>query len=329
VPEALRTGLTRRAALAGAATLVAMPAARAQKLSDRTISIIVPFTAGSGPDILARLAADELRNRWGQAVMVDNRPGASGTLGAAAVSRAAPDGQTLMLWVNTLLMNAAMARNLTFDAVKGFAPIVDMADGVLALAVHAGVEAKDAQALIAATKAKPEAIRYASPGRGTPHHFAMELFKLRTSAAMDHVPYTGTAGAVNDFIAGHVQAMFIPIHVGFSHARAGRIRLLAVASPKRTPLAPDVPTLVEQGVRDAEVNLGYGLSAPPGTPPEIVARFNAVMNEALKDERVVKLLEGQGLAPVGGTPDAFARRIDDEAPRWVAVVKAAGISADN
>ncbi|MGL4242988.1 MAG: Bug family tripartite tricarboxylate transporter substrate binding protein, partial [Beijerinckiaceae bacterium] len=296
---------------------------------ERTVSIIVPFTAGSGPDILARLAADELRNRWGQAVMVDNRPGASGTLGAAAVNRAAPDGHTLMLWVNTLLMNAAMARNLTFDAVKGFSPIIDMADGVLALAVHSSVEAKDAQALIAATKAKPEAIRYASPGRGTPHHFAMELFKLRTEAKMDHVPYTGTAGAVNDFVAGHVQAMFIPIHVGLSHARAGRIRLLAVSSPKRTPLAPDVPTLAEQGVREAEVNLGYGLSAPPGTPPEIIQRFNAVMNEALRDERVVKLLEGQGLSPVGGTPDAFVKRIDDEAPRWVAVVRAAGISADN
>jgi tripartite-type tricarboxylate transporter receptor subunit TctC len=320
---------TRRAALAGAATLAMLPAARAQKLSDRTVSIVVPFTAGSGPDILARLAADELRNRWGQTVMVDNRPGASGTLGAAHVSRAAPDGHTLMLWVNTLLMNAAMARNLTFDAVKGFTPIVDMADGVLALAVHSGVEAKDAQALIAATKAKPEAIRYASPGRGTPHHFAMELFKLRTGAAMDHVPYTGTAGAVNDFIAGHVQAMFIPIHVGLSHAQAGRIRLLAVASPGRTPLAPDVPTLAEQNVREAEVNLGYGLCAPPGTPSETVGRFNAVMNEALRDERVVKLLEGQGLAPVGGTPEAFAKRIDEEAPRWVAVVKAAGISAEN
>jgi tripartite-type tricarboxylate transporter receptor subunit TctC len=321
--------LTRRAALAGAASLAGLSAAHAQKLSDRTVSIIVPFTAGSGPDILARIAADELRNRWGQTVMVDNRPGASGTLGAAAVSRAAPDGHTLMLWVNTLLMNAAMARNLTFDAVRGFTPIIDLAEGVLALAVNSAVNAQDAQALIAETKAKPDAIRYASPGRGTPHHFAMELFKLRTGAMMDHVPYTGTAGAVNDFVAGHVQAMFIPIHVGLSHARSGRIRLLAVSSPKRTPLAPDVPTLAEQGVRDAEVNLGYGVSAPQGAPPEVVARLNAAMNDALRDERVVKLLEGQGLSPVGGTPDSFAKRIDDEAPRWVAVVKAAGISADN
>ncbi|CAN1511671.1 Bordetella uptake gene [Rhabdaerophilaceae bacterium] len=323
------TGLTRRTALCGAAALAFASSAHAQKLSDRTISIIVPFTAGSGPDILARLAAEEIRARWGQAVIVDNRPGASGTIGAGAVNRAQPDGHTLMLWVNTLLMNAAMARNLTFDAVRGFTPIIDVADGVLALAVHSSVDVKDAPALITQTKAKPDMIRYASPGRGTPHHFAMELFKLRTGALMDHIPYTGTAGAVNDFVAGHVQAMFIPIHVGLSHARAGRIKLLAVGSPKRTPLAPDVPTLAEQGVRDVEVNLGYGLSAPPGTPQEIIQRFNAVMNEILADQRVVKLLEQQGLSPVGGMSASFVQRIDDEAPRWVAVVKAAGISAEN
>lgn len=323
------SGSTRRVLLSGMAVLALSPAARAQKLSDRTVTIIVPFTAGSGPDILARLAAEELRARWGQTVIVDNRPGASGTIGARAVNIAPPDGHTLMLWVNTLLMNAAMARNLSFDAIRGFAPIIDMADGVLALAVHSSVDVKNVQELIAATKARPNAIRYASPGRGTPHHFATELFKLQTGAMMDHIPYTGTAGAVNDFVAGHIQAMFIPVHVGLSQARAGRIRLLAVSSPKRTPLASDVPTLAEQGVSGAEVNLGYGLSAPPGTPPEIIQRYNAVINEALRDARVVKLLEGQGLSPVGGTPDSFAKRIDDEAPRWVTVVKAAGITADN
>ncbi len=319
----------RRIAVSGIVALTLSPPATAQRLFDRTVSIIVPFTAGSGPDILARLVAEELRTRWGQAMMVDNRPGASGTIGARAVNAAPPDGHTLMLWVNTLLMNAAIARNLAFDAVRGFAPVIDMADGVLALAVHSGVDAKDIQALIATTKAKPNAIRYASPGRGTPHHFATELFKLRTGAMMDHVPYTGTAGAVNDFVAGHIEAMFIPIHVGLTHARAGRIRLLAVSSPKRTPLASDVPTLAEQGVSEAEVNLGYGVSAPLGTPPDVVQRYNSVINDVLREERVIKLLESQGLSPVGGTPDAFAKRIDEEAARWVSVARAAGISAEN
>lgn len=324
--------ITRRQALAGGSLAVLGLGAdplSAQKLSDRNITIIVPFTPGSGPDILARLAAEEIRNRWGQAIIVDNKPGASGVIGARAANSAAPDGLTLMLWVNTLLMNAALARNLTFDAVGGFTPIVDFAEGVLALAVHASVDIKDAAALIAASKAKPEAYRYASPGRGTPHHFAMELFKVRTGAKLDHVPYSGTAGAVNDFIAGHLQAMFIPVHVGLTHAQAGRIRLLAVSSPSRTPLAPAVPTLAEQGIRGAEVNLGYGISGPPGMPAELTARFNRVLNEALKDERVVKQLEGQGLSPIGGSPEQFAARIAAEAPRWVEVVAAAGITADN
>lgn len=326
------SSLTRRAALAGG-TMVALGAwagpAMAQKLSDRNVTIIVPFTPGSGPDILARLAAEEIRNRWGQAVIVDNKPGASGLIGARAANSAAPDGLTLMLWVNTLLMNAALQRNLTFDAVGGFTPIVDFAEGVLALAVHANVDIKDAAALVAASKAKPDAYRYASPGRGTPHHFAMELFKVRTGARLDHVPYSGTAGAVNDFIAGHLQAMFIPVHVGLTHAQAGRIRLLAVSSPNRTPLAPDVPTLAEQGIKGAEVNLGYGISGPPGLPAELTGRFNQVLNDALKDARVVKQLEGQGLSPIGGTPAQFSARIAAEAPRWVEVVAAAGITAEN
>ncbi|MGL4634504.1 MAG: Bug family tripartite tricarboxylate transporter substrate binding protein [Beijerinckiaceae bacterium] len=320
--------LTRRALTFGAAATLATPAL-AQKLSDRPITIIVPFSPGSGPDVLARLAAEELRARWNQSVVVDNRVGASGTLGAAAASRATPDGHTLLLSVNTMLMNAALSRNLQFDPVAGFAPIVELAKGSLALAVHSGQPFTSARALVAASTAKPDDIRYASPGRGTPHHLAMELFKLRTGAKLAHIPYSGTGPAVNDFIGGHVQAMFIPIHVGLTHAKAGTIRLLAVGGDKRTPLAPDVPTLAEQGIVDAEVDLWYGLSAPAGTPADIIARFNAVMNEALADARVRKLLEGQGLEAMGGTSQAFAALIAKDLPRWVSIVQGAGITAEN
>jgi tripartite-type tricarboxylate transporter receptor subunit TctC len=320
--------VTRRAALAGAAAACVSPA-RAQRLSDRPITIVVPFSPGSGPDVLGRLAADEIRSRWGQAVVVDNRAGASGNLGAAFASRAAPDGHTLLLYINTVLMNAALSRSLPFDPVKGFEPIVEVARGSLALAVHNSLDAVDVNALIAAAKAKPDDIRYASPGRGTPHHLAMELFKLRTGAKLSHVPYSGTAGAVNDFVGGHVQAMFIPIHVGLSHAQAGRIRLLAVGSDKRTPLAPSVPTLAEQGVADAEVDLWYGLSAPAGSPPDIVQRFNAVINEALAEPRIRTLLQGQGLEAVGGSSRAFTDVIARDLPRWTAIVQGAGIAAEN
>jgi tripartite-type tricarboxylate transporter receptor subunit TctC len=333
--RATRTGeetgmrhLNRRAVLGGMAAALPLPAI-AQKLSDRPITIVVPFSAGSGPDVLGRLAAEEIRNRWGQPVVVDNRAGASGNLGAAFASRAAPDGHTLLLYINTVLMNAALQRNLPFDAVKGFEPIVEIARGSLALATHRSLDIADTKALIEASRAKPDEIRYASPGRGTPHHLAMELFKLRTGAKLSHVPYSGTAGAVNDFVGGHVQTMFIPIHLGLNHAQAGTIRLLAVGSAARTALAPDVPTLAEKGVADAEVDLWYGLAAPACTPAELVKRFNTVLNEALAEPRIRTLLSGQGLEPVGGTSEAFAQVIARDLPRWAAVVQGAGITAEN
>jgi tripartite-type tricarboxylate transporter receptor subunit TctC len=319
--------LSRRSVVAGVAAMAAAPAV-AQRLSDQPVTIVVPFSPGSGPDILARLVGEEMRNRWGQAVVVDNKPGASGNIGAAAASRAAPDGRTLLLWVNTVLMNAALVKTLPFEPVKGFEPVVELAHGSLALAVHDGVDARDTRALVALTQAKPADIRYGSPGRGTPHHLAMEMFKLRTGARMDHVPYTGTGPVVNDFIAGHIQAMFIPIHVGLSHARSGRIRLLGVAGDTRTPLAPEVPTLVEQGIAGVEVNLGYGIAAPAGTPAAIVRRVNAMVNEMLADVRVRDVLEKQGLVGIGGNAERFAARIEAELAVWKGVVQGANLTLD-
>jgi tripartite-type tricarboxylate transporter receptor subunit TctC len=322
------TRITRRLLLTGAAATLASPAI-AQRLSDRPITIIVPFSAGSGPDILARIAAEELRSRWNQAVVVDNRVGASGNLGAGAASRSTPDGHTLLLYVNTVLMNAALSRNMQFDPIKGFQPIIELARGSLALAVHSSQPFVDTKAFIAASIAKPDDIRYGSPGRGTPHHLAMELFKLRTGAKLSHVPYSGTGGVVNDFIGGHVQAMFIPLHVGLTHAQAGNIRLLAIASDKRSSLAPQVPTLTEQGIANAEVDLWYGLSAPAGTPVEIVERFNAVLNDVLKDQRIRTSLIAQGMEAMGGTSKAFSALIEKDLPYWASVVQGAGITAEN
>jgi tripartite-type tricarboxylate transporter receptor subunit TctC len=322
------TMLTRRTLLIGSVATLVTPAL-SQRLSDRTITIIVPFSAGSGPDILARLAAEEIRVRWGQAVIVDNRVGASGNLGAAAASRAPADGHTLLLYVNTVLMNAALSRNLQFDPVKGFAPIIEIARGSLALAVHQSQPFADAKAFIAASIAKPDQIRFGSPGRGTPHHLAMELFKLRTGAKLSHVPYSGTGGVVNDFIGGHVQSMFIPLHVGLTHAKAGLIRLLAVASDQRSSLAPEVPTLVEQGIANAEVDLWYGLSAPAGTPDEIVQRYNSVINDILKEQRIRQALLSQGLEAMGGSSKAFSALIEKDLPYWANVVQTAGITAEN
>jgi tripartite-type tricarboxylate transporter receptor subunit TctC len=320
--------LTRRALVGVALSPLAAPAVHA-RISDRTIRVIVPFTAGSGPDLLARLAADELRQRWNQTTIVDNRPGASGNIGALAAARSAPDGHTLLLYVNTVLMTAPLTRDLQYDPIRSFEPIALIARGSLALSVHSSVEVNDAGSLVRTSIARPNDIRYASPGRGTPHHLAMELFKLRTGARMDHVPYNGTAGAVNDLIGGHVQSMFIPIHVGLQHAQSGRIRLLGVGSGQRTSLAPNVPTLAEQGIRDAEVDLWYGLAAPAGTPSDLIRQFNAAMNEMLADQRVRGLLQTQGLDGAGGTPGDLAALVAADAPRWAQVIQSAGITAEN
>ena len=319
--------ISRRALLGGLALALPAPA-RAQRLSDRTISIIVPFTPASGPDALARIVAQELKSLWGQAVIVENRPGASGNIGAATAARSAPDGHTLVLSVNTFLMNAALYKSLPYDPVKSFDPIIELATGALALAVHPSVNAVNARELIAAAKARPDEILYASPGRGTPHHLAMELFKLNTGAPLRHVPYSGTAGAVTDVLAGHVQCMFIPVHVGLSQAQAGKLRLLGLGSDKRSLLAPDVPTMAEQGISGLDVDLWYGLSAPAGTPPGIIARYNAAVNEILKKPEVKTLFEQQGLTPVGGTPKQLADLIARDLPRWARVVKDAGIALE-
>ena len=309
------------------ASMLAFPA-HAQRLSERPIFVVVPFTPGSGPDVLARIVAEELKSRWNQPVVVENKPGASGNIGAAAAARAAPDGHTLVLSVNTFLMNAALYKTLPYDPVKSFEPIVELATGSLVLAVHGSVPVASARELIERAKARPDEITYASPGRGTPQHLAMELFKLTTGASLKHVPYTGSAGAVKDLVGGHVQSMFIPVHTVLPLAEDGQIRLLALGSERRSMLAPTVPTLAEEGVAGFEVDLWYALSAPAGTPKDIVGRYNAVVNEILASPKVKEQFAKQGLVPVGGTPQQLADLIARDLPRWAMVVKSAGISLE-
>ena len=320
----LRTALL---AICAVAAFVAGPAA-AQRLSDRPIFIVVPFTPGSGPDVLARIVGEEIRKRWNQPVVIDNRAGASGNIGAQAASRAAPDGHTLVLSVNTFLMNAALYKSLPYDPVKSFDPIVELATGSLVLAVHPSTPAKTTRELIDYAKANPGTLTYASPGRGTPQHLAMELFKLTAGVDLTHVPYTGSAGAVKDLTGGHVNAMFIPVHTVLPLAADNQVHLLALGSEQRSTLAPDVPTLSEQGLSGFEVDLWYALSAPAGTPKDIIDRYNATVNEILTAPDVKEQLSKQGLVPVGGTPQRLADLIAKDLPRWAKVVKEAGITPE-
>jgi tripartite-type tricarboxylate transporter receptor subunit TctC len=319
--------LARAAALLTAALFCLTPAA-AQRLSDRTIFIVVPFTPGTGIDVLARLVGEELRQRWSQPVVIENKPGASGNIGTQVASRAESDGHTIMMTVNTFVMNASLFRSLPYDPVRSFEPIVEVATGALALAVHPSVPAKSVKELVAAAKAQPGTIDYASPGRGTPQHLAMELFKLTAGVDLKHVPYTGSAGAVKDLVGGHVKAMFIPVHTVLPLAQDGQVRVIAIGSDRRSPMAPAVPTLAEEGVAGFDVDLWYGLLAPAGTPKEIVQRYNAAVNEILSTPRVREALAQQGLIAIGGPPERLGDLVRKDLDRWARVVKDAGISAE-
>jgi tripartite-type tricarboxylate transporter receptor subunit TctC len=296
--------------------------------SHQTIRLGVPFTAGTGPDVLARILGEELKRRWSQPVIIENKPGASGNIGTEAVARAAPDGQTLLVTVNTFVMNASLFRSLPFDPEKSFVPIIQVATGVLALVVHPSINVSTFSEFIALARRKPGEINYASPGRGTPQHLAMELLKLTLKIDLAHVPYSGSAGALLDLAGGRVSAMFLPIHTALPLAESGQIRILAVGSRTRAPRAPDVPTLAELGVTDFDVDWWCGILAPAGTSRDIVDRYNAVFNEALAQQSVRELLEKQGLTASGGSPEEFATLIAKDRLRWANVIREADITRE-
>jgi tripartite-type tricarboxylate transporter receptor subunit TctC len=302
--------------------------ATAQKLSDRPITIIVPYSPGTGPDILARLIGEEIQQRWGQPVTVDNKPGATGNIGTQIAARAAPDGHTLLMTTNPITANISLFKNLPYDPVKSFEPVVFVGTGAIALAVHPSIPATTFREFIDFVRARPGQINFGSPGVGGPHHLAMELLKLTTQTNMTHVPYRGSAGATNDLIGGHVSLAFQSIHVIMPMARANQVRLLAIASKERSPLAPDLPTLQELGLADFEVDLWFGILAPAGTPRDIVDRYNATINEILSSPQVVEKLGRQGLRTGGGTPERFRDFIASDIVKWQKVVQEAGIVAE-
>jgi tripartite-type tricarboxylate transporter receptor subunit TctC len=318
---------TRRTMLAVLAGALA-PAGSGLAQSQQTIHLTVPFTAGTGPDLLARLLGEELRQRWNHPVIVENKPGASGNIGTLAAARAAPDGQTLLVTVNTFVMNASLYRAIPYDPETSFVPIVEVATGVLALVVHPSLNVASFAEFLAAARAKPGAINYASPGRGTPQHLAMELLKLTAQVDLTHIPYAGSASAIKDLAGGHVSAMFLPVHTALPLVESGNIRILAVGSERRAHQAPQVPTLAELGVTGFDVDLWYAVLAPAGTPKEIVARYNAVFNDILAQPGIRDALDRQGLVAQGGPPERLTELIARDRPRWAKVVKDADISAE-
>jgi tripartite-type tricarboxylate transporter receptor subunit TctC len=301
---------------------------RAQGLSDRPITIVVPFTAGTGMDILARLVGEHLRGRWNQPVIVDNKPGASGSIGTQTAARAAPDGHTLMMTANTFVTNVPLYPHVGYDPAADFAPVVKVATGDLVLVAHPDLKVNSTTAFLERARGQPGALKYASPGVGTPQHLFMELFKLSAKIDVVHVPYRGSAGAVQDVVAGHVPAMVMPLHTALPLERAGKIKLLAIGGARRSPLANDVPTLVEEGIAGFHVDLWYGLFAPARTPAEVLARLNAEVNAILALDTVRATLREQGLTAAGGPPEALTALVTADLAKWRQAIQDAGIKAE-
>ena len=230
--------------------------------------------------------------------------------------------------VNTFVMNASLYPSIPYDPEKDFVPIAEIATGVLALVVHPSLNVTTFAELIALARNKPGTINYASPGRGTPQHLAMELLKLTAQVNLTHIPYAGSAGAVKDLAGGHVSAMFLPVHTALPLVEGGQIRILAVGSKTRAPQAAQVPTLAELGVADYDVDLWYAVLAPAATPRAIVERYNAVFNEILAQPSVKALLDKQGLIVQGGPPERLGKLIAKDRARWAKVVKDAQITAE-
>jgi tripartite-type tricarboxylate transporter receptor subunit TctC len=324
-----RLGRRRFLLLASALALPAVVFAQSGSAwPTKPITIVVPFTPGTGIDVLARTIGPKLSKRLGQPVIVDNRAGASGNIGTEYAAHAAPDGHTLLMTVNTFVMNASLYKSVPYDPVKSFVPVAPTAVGALTFAVNPTFPAKTLGEAIKLFKADPGKYTYASPGKGTPQHLAMELFKLNTGVDMLHVPYKGSAGAITDLLGGQVQAMILPVHSALALAKSGKLRMLAVSQDKRVPVAPNVPTFAEQGVKNANVDLWFGLLAPAKTPSAIVNRLNSEINQILAMPDVKEALSKPGLTPTPGKPEALATLVKNDFVRWADVIKRAKITAD-
>ena len=322
----LRSG---RTVIATAAMLFAACAGAQDAYPTKPVRLIVPFTPGTGIDILARTLGQRVADDWKATLVVENRAGASGNIGTDAVAKAAPDGYTLLMTANTIVLNRSLFASIPYDPVKDFVPIAPLAIGRLALVTHPSVGVKTAKELVDKAKASPGKLNYGSPGNCTPHHLAMELFKSTTGIDVVHVPYKGTAGAVQDLLGGQIGVMFLPVHVALPQVEAGKLVMLAAGGSQRAGATPNVPSLAEAiGVRDIDTDIWYGLYAPARTPPEIVRKLNAGMNAQLRNAEVVDTLAKQGLQPTGGSPDDLDRLTKTDLERWAMVVRAAGIMAD-
>ena len=316
-------------AFAAALAIVAAPVAFGQAAyPTKPVRIVVPFPAGGTTDIIARATAQKLSEAWGHQVIVDNRPGAAGNIGAELVAKSAPDGYTLLMGtVGTHAINASLYAKMPYDHVKDFAPVILVAGVPNVLVVNPEVPVKTVPELIAYVKTNPGKLNFASSGSGTSIHLSGELFKTMTGVQMTHVPYKGSAPALTDLMGGQVQLMFGNLPSSLAFIKAGKLRALAVTSTTRAAALPDVPTVADF-VPGFEASSWFGLLAPAGTPPAVIAKINGEVAKWLATPEAREKLTAQGANIAGGTPEDFAKHIQAETAKWAKVVKDSGAKVD-
>lgn len=315
------------AAASMALALVFAGVAQAQTAATAVVKIIVPFTPGTGMDTIARAVAPRLAERLGQPVIVQNAPGASGNIGADQVAKAAADGNTVLMGANTMLIASQLYKNVPYDPVRDFSPVSMAAWGTLMLVANPKTGIRSMADLIARARARPGDVTYGSPGVGTPHHMAMELFKVQTQLFMLRVPYRGTAGYTQDLLSGELMVGFLPVHVAQGFVNSGKLVAVAVGSSRRHPVAPGVPTFAELGVKGVDVDLWYAFFVPAKTPAAVVHRLNTEVVAILQMPEVRELLGKAGMDAAHSTPEELQALVAKDYPRWGAVIKRNNISA--
>ena len=319
---------------AALATLMLPPAAaiaqdRAATYPTKTVRIIAGSAPGAAVDFNARLAAQKLTEAFGQAVVVEQRTGASGTIGTEYVAKSPPDGYTLALGsMATLCVVPHLYAKIGYDPVKDFAPVTIIAASPFVLDVHPSVPARTLEELITLARANPGKLTFGTAGPGSVSHLGIEMLKSMANVNFLHVPYKGVAPAMISLLGGETALLYDPVLTSLPHVKAGKIRALAVGASKRSPLLPEVPTVAESGVPSFEASSWFGIVAPAATPREIVARLHATLVRTIGDKEVTQRLLSQGMEPVLNTPEQFAERIREELPRWGKLVRAAGIRAE-
>jgi len=295
---------------------------------DKPIRFVVPYPPGGGTDVVARIVQQRLQVALGQPIVIDNKGGAGGSLGTDIVAKAAPDGYTVLFTLSSHTINPAIFPKLPFDTIKDFEPVGLVASLPQLLASNMAVPVRNVADVVAQAKAAPEKFSFASVGNGSPGHLAGELMVLRTGAPMAHIPYRGGGPAVTDVIGGQVPLLWVSIPAAAAQVKAGKLRALAVSTTKRSPAFPDVPTMQEAGVADFEVDSWYAMLVPAKTPRPIIDRLNKALNTVLAEPAIRAQLIDQGADAVGGTPEALAKVIAAEVPKWIKLAKDANIKAD-